>query len=102
MANLFSCKILRILASAKHFYGIKIFIMIFVTLSKAQGKPFMAKLRKKGAEEGQQNNTSTKLKPGHGPEQPQKGSKVKAAKEPETTAKTEPAKRARLPKEEPI
>jgi 5'-nucleotidase len=62
----------------------------------------MAKLRKKDAEEGLQTNTSTKLKPGHGPEQPQKGSKVKAAKEPETTAKTEPAKPARLPKEEPI
>lgn len=47
-------------------------------------------------------NTSTKLKPGHGPEQPQKDTKVKAAKESKKETKEAPQAPARSDKEEPI
>jgi 5'-nucleotidase len=46
--------------------------------------------------------TSTKLKPGRGPEETQINTKVKAAKESEATAKTNVAKPARSAREEPI
>jgi 5'-nucleotidase len=63
----------------------------------------MAKAKKRIEEsEGLQANTSTKLKPGHGPEQPQQDTKVKAAKESKAVSKTAPAARKRSSKEEPI
>lgn len=60
----------------------------------------MAKAKKEIVQsEELQANTSTKLKPGRGPEQPQQDTKVKAAKE-STSIKAVAAKRS--PKEEPI
>ncbi|WP_246113140.1 5'/3'-nucleotidase SurE [Segetibacter aerophilus] len=60
----------------------------------------MAKAKKDTVEnEELQANTSTKLKPGRGPEQPQQDTKVKAAKE---SKKSTPAVRQRSSKEEPI
>jgi 5'-nucleotidase len=70
--------------------------MTFAPLSKE----FMAKAKKDIVEKEElQANTSTKLKPGRGPEQPQQNTKVKAAKESNTST---PAVRPRLSKEEPI
>lgn len=60
----------------------------------------MAKAKKDIVEKEElQANTSTKLKPGRGPEQPQKDTKVKAAKESKTGT---PSVRPRSLKEEPI
>lgn len=62
----------------------------------------MAKLKKtSGRKEALQASTSTKLKPGHGPEQPQQDTKVKAAKEPKTS-KSLARKPQKSSKEEPI
>jgi len=73
--------------------------MTFAAISKE----YMAKaIKKAGLKKGVQANTSTKLKPGQGPEQPQEDTKVKAAKEPKTASKGKPAKPSRAAKEEPI
>jgi 5'-nucleotidase len=70
--------------------------MTFAPLSKT----YMANAKKKIVEnEDVQAHTSTKLKPGRGPEQPQQDTKVKAAREPK---KGTPAVRQRSLKEEPI
>src|SRR4051812_5664947 len=63
----------------------------------------MAKAKRETGQKNElQAHTSTKLKPGHGPEQPQQNTKVKAAKEPKATSKNTPAKPLRSAKEEPI
>ncbi|HSU48951.1 MAG TPA: 5'/3'-nucleotidase SurE [Segetibacter sp.] len=73
--------------------------MTFAPLSKA----YMAKAKKAIEEnEDTQLNTSTKLKPGQGPQQPQQDTKVKAAKESKTAIKDSGRAAKRSPKEEPI
>ena len=63
----------------------------------------MAKAKKEVAqEEDLQADTSTQLKPGRGPEQPQLNTKVKAAKEQTTENKTSRSTPRRSPREEPI
>lgn len=62
----------------------------------------MAKLKKTSLDKGLKSLTSTKLKPGHGPEQPQGDTKVKAAKESTAAIKDASAKPMRSAKEEPI
>lgn len=87
------------LALSKHFFGGNIFIMIFAPLSKAH----MAKQKKLSVEKEEfQAHTSTKLKPGHGPEQPQQDTKVKAAKESKGTTVRKITRVKRSSKEEPI
>lgn len=62
----------------------------------------MAKAKSANSEkEDVQANTSTKLKPGHGPEQPNQNTKVKAAKE-SKSIRDEPKKQPKSLKEEPI
>lgn len=66
-------------------------------------KEFMAKAKEELIQsEELQANTSTKLKPGQGPEQPQHDTKVKAAKEPKTGIKDTQSAKIRSSKEEPI
>ena len=63
----------------------------------------MAKATKDNVQnEDIQANTSTKLKPGRGPEQPQQDTKVKAAKESKTASRDIPSTPRRSPKEEPV
>ncbi|MCW3111227.1 MAG: Multifunctional protein surE, partial [Segetibacter sp.] len=63
----------------------------------------MAKVKKEIIQKEElQAHTSTKLKPGHGPEQPQQDTKVKAAKEPKAVTKSTTPKPQRSAKEEPI
>jgi len=64
----------------------------------------MAKAKKTKSEKDEliQANTSTKLKPGSGPEQPQQNTKVKAAKESDAEAKSKLSSPKRPAKEEPI
>jgi 5'-nucleotidase len=66
-------------------------------------KEFMAKAKEELIQsEELQANTSTKLKPGQGPERPQHDTKVKAAKEPKTGIKDTQSAKIRSSKEEPI
>lgn len=64
----------------------------------------MAKSRKESIEpkELSASETSTKLKPGQGPEQTHINTKVKAAKEPTASEKIDQAKTKEFPKEKPV
>lgn len=64
----------------------------------------MAKAKKETLEKEEltKAETTTKLKPGHGPEETQINTKVKAAKESETTSEIKPEKPSKSPKEERV